>query len=333
MQKNILKFSLFFISLITAFFFWFSISKAITVSDSSVWLLPMLWFSFLYIIYSLEFILVKEKFLINLSVVVGIFLSLIFAPNFWHFLILLFASMLLSTAYLQIKKDLGQNVKIYLPKTLRMGKTFFILALALVISSQYYFQAKKIGLLKTPTFDIGVILDNKWAKEILYRINPDLQKLEDKNLTVDELILENFEESRAGSGELDLLNLAGSSQVISPVNLQKIEELRKQKILEAGRESFGKMANRKLIGSEKVTDVITEVINQKVQNLVSPNYSNGSFSLVSFGMALVLFLTVLSLGAFIVRILVHVVSFIFWIFISGKIIQVKMVPVEMEVLE
>jgi hypothetical protein len=333
MQKNILKFSLFFLSLITAFFFWLSVSDAITVTDSSVWLLPMLWFSLLYIIYSLEFVLVKEKLLINLSIILGLFLSLIFAPNFWHFLILLFASLLLSTAYLQIKKDLGLNVKICLPKTLRMGKTFFILALTLVVSSQYYFQAKKVGLLKIPTFDAGVILDNKLAREFLYKFNPDLQKLEDKNLTVDEMILENFKESQVGSGEADLLNLVQDSQIVSPVSLQKIEELRKQKILEVGRESFGKMANRKLTGSEKVVDVVTEIMNQKIQSLVSPNYSDERFPLVPLGMAAILFLTVLSLGAFLARILVHLVSFVFWIFISGRIIQIKKVPVEMEVIE
>jgi hypothetical protein len=333
MQKNILKFSLFFLSTVLALFFWRSVSEAITVANSSVWLVPILWFSFLYSAYSLEFILVKEKFLINLSIVVGIFLSLIFSPNFWHFLILLFCSMLLAMAYLQIKKDLGLNVKICLPKTLRMGKTFFIVALALVVSSQYYFQAKKVGLLKMPTFDIGVILDNKLAKEILYKLNPDLQKLENKNLTVDEMILENFRESQMGNEETDLLNLAQDSQIISLVNLQKIEELKKRKVLEIGRESFGKMANRKLAGSEKIVDVITEIINQKIQSFVSPNYSDERFPLVPLGMAIILFLTVLSLGAFLVRILVHVVSFIFWIFIFGKIIQIKKVPVEMEVLE
>jgi hypothetical protein len=115
--------------------------------------------------------------------------------------------------------------------------------------------------------------------------------------------------------------------------LQKIEELRKQKILEVGRESFGKMANRKLTGSEKVVDVVTEIMNQKIQSLVSPNYSDERFPLVPLGMAAILFLTVLSLGAFLARILVHLVSFVFWIFISGRIIQIKKVPVEMEVIE
>ena len=89
MQKKILNFSLFFLSLVATFFAWFSVSQAITVAGSSVWLVPVLWFSFLYIIFSLEFILVKENFLINLSLVLGLFSSLIFASNLWHFLVLL----------------------------------------------------------------------------------------------------------------------------------------------------------------------------------------------------------------------------------------------------
>jgi len=45
-----------------------------------------------YLAYCLEFVLVKEKILINLSIGLGILLSLIFAPNIWHFLILLFSA-------------------------------------------------------------------------------------------------------------------------------------------------------------------------------------------------------------------------------------------------
>jgi hypothetical protein len=333
MQKNILKFSLFFLSISVAFFAWFSVSRAITVSGSSVWLVPMLWLSLFYLVYSLEFILVKEKILINLSIGLGIFLSLIFAPNLWHLIVLLLAVGLLFISYRQIRIDLGMNVKLHLPKTLRMGKMAFILAVALVISSQYYFEATSVGLLKLPTFDASVILENKFAQNVLYKINPDLQKLEDKDLTVDQMILNNYRESQAGGGESDLIDLAQNSQVISSVNMQKIEQLRDQKVLEAGREQLGKMANQKLTGSEKVSVVLTEIMNQKIQSLVSPDYSDEKLPVVPLGMAFILFLTVLSLGAFLVRVLVHLISFIFWIFIFGKVITIKKVPVEMEVIE
>ncbi len=333
MQKNILKFSLFFLSLLAAFFAWFSVSNAITVASSSVWLVPAIWFSFLYIIYSLEFVIVPEKIWSILSIVLGLFFSLIFVHTLWHALILFVSAGLLFISYRQIRTDLGQNVKLHLPKTLRMGKVSFLFALALVISSQYYFQAKAVGLLKLPAFDAGVILENSWARQILYQLNPDLQKLSDKNLTVDQMILQNYQDSQATGDETELLNLAQSSQAISLVNLQKIEEIRKQKILEAGREQLGTMANRKLTGAEKVSDVLTEIMNQKLQSLVSPDYANGNFPAVPIGMAAVLFLTVLSLGAFLLRIIVYFISFIFWILTSTKVVKIKMVPVEMEVIE
>jgi hypothetical protein len=333
MQKKIFNFSLFFLSLVAAFFSWFSVSSAITIPDSSVWLVPMLWLSLFYLVYSLEFIVVKEKMLINLSLAVGIFSSLIFAPNMWHFVVLLLAFGLAQLAYRQTSSDLGMNVKLNLPKTLRMGKTAFMLAVALIISSQYYFEATSVGLLKLPTLDASVILENKFAQEVLYKINPDLQKLEDKNLTVDQMILDNYKESQADSGESDLIDLAQSSQVISPANMQKIEQLRDQKVLEAGREQLGKMANRKLTGSEKVSVVMTEIMNQKIQSVVSPDYAEGGFPAVPVGMAFVLFLTVLSLGAFLVRIIVHLASLIFWIFTFSKLVSIKKVSVEMEVIE
>lgn len=221
------------------------------VPASSVWLVPMIWFSLLYVIYSLEFVLVREKLLVSLSIILGIFLSLIFAPNLWHFLILLLASVLLLISDRQVKNDLGQNVKLHLPKTLRMGKVSFVLALALVISSQYYFQASSVGLLKIPSFNASTILENKWARELLCKINPDLQKLD----------------------------------------------------------------------------------NKKIQSFVVPDYESEKLPAVPIIMAGILFLTVLSLGAFLLRILVHLISFIFWILISMEVVKIKKVMAEMEVIE
>ena len=78
---------------------------------------------------------------------------------------------------------------------------------------------------------------------------------------------------------------------------------------------------------------MTEIMNQKVQSLVVTDYADERFPAVPIGMAFILFLTVLSLGAFILRILVHLISFIFWIFISIKVVTIKKVSVEMEVIE
>ncbi len=333
MRKNILKFSLFFLSFVVAFFAWLSLNNAILIPNSSVWLVPMIWFSLFYIVYSLEFILISEKLLINLSIVLGIFLSLIFVHTIWHIAFLLLAIGLFIVSSRQIKNDLGQNVKLYLPKTLRMGKVFFIFALTLAISSQYYFQAKAVGLLKLPVFDVGAILENSLARNILYKLNPDLQKLNDKNLTVDQMILQNYQASQIVDEKTELLKLAQGNQIILSIDLQKIEELQKQKILEAGREQLGKMANQTLTGSERVTDVFTKIVNQKIQNLISPDYASENFPTIPIYMAIVLFLTVLSLGVFLSRILVYLISFIFWIFILTKIIEIQKVTAEMEVIK
>ncbi len=333
MRKNILKFSLLFLSFAVAFFAWFSLNNAILIPNSSVWLVPMIWFSLFYIVYSLEFILISEKLLINLSIALGIFLSLIFVHIIWHFLFLLLAIGLFVISFKQIKNDLGQNVKLYLPKTLRMGKVSFIFALALVISSQYYFQAKAVGLLKFPVFDVGVILENSLVRNILYKLNPDLQKINDKNLTVDQMILQNYQASQILGEKSELLSVTQGNQAILSVDLQKIEELQKQKILEAGRAQLGKMANRTLTGSEKVMDVFTIIVNQKIQSLISPDYAYKNFPVIPIYMAIILFLTVLSLGAFLSRILVHLINFIFWILILTKIVEIKKVPVEMEVIK
>lgn len=258
MQKNILKFSLLSLSFVVSFFAWLSVSNAITMINYSIWLVPMIWFSLVYILFSLEFILIPEKLWCGVSIMLGFFLSLFFVHNFWHIGFLFIASILLFEAYRQIKNDLNSRVRLCLPKNLQAGKTFFVLALAIAISSQYYFQAKAIGLLKLPTFDASVILNSNWTKEFLYKLSPDLQKMGDENLTI--------------------------------------------------------------------------LVNQKIQSLVSPNYANEKFPVIPISMAFILFLTILSLGAFMIRFLVHLVNFIFWILILTKVVSVKKIPVEMEVI-
>lgn len=317
----------------SAGFSWLSVSRAITVENSSTWLTPILWFSLFYTALSLEFVLVKEKIWLWLTIILGLLFSLIFVQNFAHLAILLLAIGLLLISLLEIKKDLDLNVKIHLPKTLRMGKTYFVLALALAISSQYYFQAKSAGLLKIPSFNVGEILNNNYTKKFLYNINPDFQKLEDENLTIDELILDNYEKNLENDQESPFSELIKSGQDIPLANFQILEELKKQKILEVGREQFGEMAGRELAGTEKVTEVLTDVVNQKISSFASPNLSSGSFSAIPIAMTAILFLTIISLGAFILRFLVHLVGFIFWLLLSLKAIKVVKAPVEMEVIE
>lgn len=331
MKKNILKFSLLALCLVAAVGSWVSVDRAITVAGASVWLVPMLWLSFFYLAFSLTFILVQERQLVMAWILVGIFISLFFAPNLWHGLMLLLATLLIQVGYLQIRKDLGQNLKIHLPKTLRMGKPAVILGLALAIASQYYFQAGAVGLLKIPSFDAGMVLDNKWGKEIIYWINPDLRKIENDNLTVDQLTMQNFNVEI--SGQALPADVNQNVQPVSPVALQKAQELQQQRVLEAGRDQFGRMVDRKLTGSEKVADLLRENINGKLQNIVSPDYAADGFPAVPIGMAFVLFLTVLSIGAFLGRIIVLLAGFIFWILVSAGAVKIGKVPAEMEVIE
>ena len=334
MKKDVLKFTLFLFVLLAAYFSWFSVSQAITVVGSSVWLVPMICFSLFYILLALEFVLVEELQWTKLSFFLGLFSSLIFVLSWAHLLILIIAGFLMFVSLCQIRKDLDNNIEIALIKSLRMGRTFFILALALAISSQYYFQAEEAGLTKIPTFDAGEFLSNNWVRKTVYGLVPDMQKLENKNQTVDEYIVENYKANATASSDIDsqILTYVEGSQKISPAALQKLEDLKQQKILEAGREQLGKMAGRSLNGSEKVGDIFIVIINNRINGFFNANVSSNNGLSVPGVMSVVFFLTILSLSSFMVRFLAYITEFIFWLLLKSKVVIVKKKPVEMEII-
>lgn len=328
MKKQILKFSLISLPVIVGFLSWLSVHFSIMSSASGDWLLPTISFSFLYIFLSLLFVVSRESLWPKIVSLLVVLLSLFFAFGLIHVVIILFAILLLFASQRKIRNDLGQNVKLNMIKTLRLGRVFFLIAISLLVSSQYFFESQRKGseIGSLPRVDFSGAISSSWTKGILESASPEFSKVSGQDLTIDEFVWQSYKEKR--QDYLD--NLSQEDQLA----LGSLESLERQKALEVGRKQFSDMVGRTLSGDEKVSDIFSDMINKKIANLFSPK-DDVIFegSLLPGIMALLLFLTVLSLGSLLIRMLIYMIHFLFWIMRKMGLVVISKVPVEMEVIE
>jgi hypothetical protein len=259
---------------------------------------------------------------VELVALVAFFLSLYFVfisgGIFWHSLIIFMGFLFASWGIGRIRQDLKLNIVIDLWKTLKTGSTFLIFAFSLIIASQYYWETKNTSLESAlPKFKIDA-LSEKLTSKVLSSVNPDFKNLDEDNITVDQFILETgkkqFEEEavlmKAGSG------LYENSQAL---------------VLEEGRKQFSDLAGMKLSGQEKLSDVFSSIVNNRINSFIVPSFSeNSNLPLLHLILAFILFLTVVSLGSFLSIFLIPLTKLIFFALRRNGLVEIIKVQKEVE---
>ena len=310
---------------------WLSVERAINVENSSTWLVPAIWFSLFYIVLALGAIVVKDKVILIPFLAVGFFSSLIFTFSFWHIALLVFSFLFVFLAVERIAKDTKLNIKLDITKSVHTGKTMLILALSIAITSQYYFELKntnKINII--PKFETSDAVS-----QILPMMYPDLKEDEKSDLTVDEFILEMSKKGADGmlGNILESQGLNEKNIGVSEDQMKKIIESDQDMILTEGRENFSQIAGIHLTGQEKIADVFSQMINNKINEFFSRNFKEDNLPFLPFIASVILFLTVASIGSFLGSIAGYLTAFIFWLLRKIKLIQISKVMVEVEIVE
>ena len=327
MKKQILKYSLIFLTLLFSFFAWLSVDQAINNPESSNWLVPVIWFSLFFIILALSIVLIKETYVLTGLLAVSFLSSFIFVFNGWHFLPVVLSLLLAYLAMARIKNDLKLNVKIDLWKTIRRGRMLLIISLAIIITSQYYFSVKdfKASAL-IPQLKPGDIT-NGLASRIISTINPGIKIGKDKDMTVDQFIIQS-QKNETIHNKLEGVVLPGENQPEEFVNQSMAM------FLTEGRKQLSNIAGKNLSGEEKMSEVVSEMINSKITNFLGVSMdSPKKVPLIPIALAIIIFLSVVSLGSFLSPLWMLLSALIFTILAKTKIIQIKKVPVEMEIIE
>ncbi len=331
MKTKITKYAIAGLIVVLGVVSWLSVERAINVPESSTWLVPLICFSFFYIALSLGAILIKNRTILISALAISLLSNLIFVFSFWHVLILLFAFFLALAGLERISSDIKSNIKFDITKSVRTGKTMLILALSIIITSQYYVEVKDTGKINIiPRFEAGDAVN-----QILPRIYPELKDSEKSDLTVDEFILKMSKENSDSflGNILESQGLDEKQIGASKSQIEKILANDQEKILAEQRKSFSEIAGVPLTGQEKISDVFSEMINNKINEFFSTSLEKDSMPFLPFIASFILFLTVASLGSFLGSICGYLTALVFWILRKINFVQVSKVMVEMEVVE
>lgn len=355
MAKNILKYSLVFISMAFSFLSWQRVASEINSPETSNWLWPIILFSLFFISLYLTIVLIRQKYILNLLALFCLSLSFVFIPNLWHTIGVLFGFLLVSIGIFHIRRDLQLNIKVNLGKTLTTGKHFLILGFAVVLSSQYFLTVNKKDFEEIiPRFS-----ENKYSNlltsKILSTINPEFKKISTSEITLDEFIIESQKKQIDSDGismisDQEIENsLSGIGDRMPP---SQKEELKKEvkdnlseansqllegsgeRIIEEVRKKFSALVGSELTGQEKFSEVLNNIINRKVTDYLKPEIRDkNSISLLPPILTIFLFLTIVPLGSLLNIFWILFCRLLFWILIKSKIITINKVSAMVETIE
>lgn len=355
MKIKILKYSLAALTILFGFLAWRSIDRAINVPDASVWGMPTILFSLFFVLSYLDVIVIKKIAILQLIFLAIFVSSFAYIYSFWHIVAVSLSYLFALWALLKIKKDLRLNVKISLWKSIRTGSTLLLFAISMMITSQYYFEVKDLDSAHLiPQFNVGAMTGGLTTK-IISAMNPQFKNLDQDGLTVDQFILQTAQGQNQDSGISDNMNdqidqtiersnpklTAAQKNILKEEALKKVSDTnseiskgQNELILQEGRNKFSEISGTDLTGSEKVSDVLSGLVNRKINQYLGSGLSDSEKSSpLPYIMAIGLFLTVLPLGSLLNTLWMLIVELIIWIFIKSELISIAKIPVEMEVIE
>jgi hypothetical protein len=356
-NTKMLKYILIIFLLGSAFLLWFSVDQATDSSGSERWLVPIACFAFYFIVVCLSFLVIKEKYLLALILFLSFFISFIFTWNWAHIFPLAAGFILTLSAIFSVKKDMDSRIKITPYGSLRAGSYLLVLAIGLVISSQYYAKAKEASIDEMITrLQRGAGFQYIFEKIIPYFI-PSMNLDDGEDITIDQFILETVKREASGSAftpdflsrqigdEIDK-NLGGTvgdekkDALASGLLVQTgmiAEELTKQEegiILEQGRANFSKLLAKPVAGSEKMKDIFPLLVSRKINELLRMNSgSGGGVFIIPLILSLILFLVIIPIGSLLSYLVLLIVMAIFYILLKLGAVRLEKIPTEAERIE
>lgn len=350
MKKNNLAIALMFLVFLSGLVAFFFVSRAIKIPESSTWIVPMLWISIYMVSVGLAGVVVKNRLAFEMVVALSLLTSLTFAFSWFHLAFTILAIVLILGGLYSLQKDLDLNVKISLWKSLYMGKFKMIMAMAIVVSSQYFFTIKTMeGPVNVPRIDLSEIA-GPLLSPLLGIVNPQFAQASKENMTVDEFIIKSQDSQNDASDQLDSLELieanmpAGISEKQKELLRQqalaqmsgarsKMLEQNRQLILLEGRKQFSKIAGKDIKGDEKVSNIFIGMINDRINNYFQPDVAGQEksdfFPLV---LTSILFLTIWPLGSLLSILWFLAIIVIFKVLVKYGLVEIKKVAVEREMI-
>ncbi|TSC94074.1 MAG: Uncharacterized protein Athens101428_431 [Candidatus Berkelbacteria bacterium Athens1014_28] len=330
---------------------WISLHRAVSNPGVWDWTAPGIFFSLVFVFILISVILLKERWYLAALLFFSLVPSLFFAFNFWHLLALAISFVFLFWASVRVDGEMKTAVKINLWRSVRLGRMMIVFGLALAISSQYYFEIQKNDTQrKIPRINIG-----SGGGEVVSRMvsffYPGMDISNNQDLTVDQFILQSQQDSADDGissqievGEIidnqfgDSITIQQRQDMINNYQKQSqaFSENNNELILKEGRKQISSLVGAEVTGDEKVSDIFSQMINKKIEDFINLNISspeNEKLSYLPVILAILLFLSILSVGSFVGPIWVLFAQVIFWMMVKFGWVEIKKIATEQEIVD
>lgn len=345
------------VALVCAGIAWLAVQRSIEISGSSVWITPMVLFSFLLVALFGSIIFVRS-FVHLMMLILAISLgSLFFGASLWQIPHVLFGACLMAIGARTVRRELDLNIKVDIVKSFHSGRSYVVFGLVWIIAAQYFVTIERMdGEKVLPKFDVG-----KAGGQFLMRsiavLNPSLDAIKNDEVTVDEFILGSqfFQPQPVDDVAIaEQVNLAierqyGSQTQVSENSRQEMENqvrirmtetqnqvLEKNKgiVLSEGRKQLSEMTGSAVTGNEKMYDVFSGFINKKLNDYFNPSVPDKARSAVlPTILSVMLLLTLWPIGSMLGYGCVLIFSLLFLMLRKYSIISIKRLPAEREIIE
>ncbi|HFC77024.1 MAG TPA: hypothetical protein ENJ27_02240 [Candidatus Moranbacteria bacterium] len=331
MKRKIVKYTELSLVVIFAFLLWQSANKIIQTSQTESWWQPIIFFALFFISWSLGAILVKSKGLFLGTYMLALFSVLFFTTNIFLLGIIILSSSILWIGRSVVRDELDSRIKISVWNSLRLGRRFFVFAIALILTGQYYFGVSQLDKNRTlPEFKISS-RQSQWITKALSQFDPAFKSSNNKAMTVDDFILNKMANDKNYINSINLENNF-DKKLIPKIGFEKDT---KQAIIEKGRESISKMVERTVSGDEKIMDIFSEIINNKINNFANVNigYVDQNIPIMHWVFTGLLFLSIISIGMFLSPFLIILTWILFETMVRLKFIAVDKKMIEVEIIK
>ncbi len=244
------------------------------------------------------------------------FPSLLAAFSWSHIGVIVLALALTYVGLQRIQGELSERLHLSVRKSLLIGTTPLLLAVSLLISSQYYTHAQSLTWEKlVPSFSLGEGA-GAWFLKGLSPFFPELRQLGDSQATVDSFLGEVHARQQSSIDALP----PGVQSVFLESELTRAKGQLKE------------LLGREVSGNESMQSIVSEALQRKLITLVSGGAEQLPVPLLPLVLSLLLFLTIYPLLAFAAPALVVLVSLLVRLARRLSWIMVKSERVEHEVI-
>ncbi len=348
-KNKIREIGLIFVIVALSLAAWFFLHLSIMNPGTRDWIIPGAFFSAVFVFWIVAVILIEKISHIAVIFFLSLAPSLFFVFDVWHFLILSTAFLFLLIASTRIERELMTSVKINLWRSIRFGRVMMVFALSLAIGSHYYFEIKDNNAYRNiPDFNLGNA-NEKFVSKTISLVYPGFDFSNDGELTVDEFILQSQKNAVSNMDEgNEIEKIIDEEFGISMTDQQKKEVIKdyqdrnemvvqknNELVLRESRKQISDLVGRQVGGDEKIMDVFSQMINKKIEDYLNFGAGNeiGGFSHLPIILAILLFLSILSLGSFLGPLWVLLAQIIFWLMVKLNWVKINKVMVEQEVIE